>query len=305
MPSVGDAPSHSRSRPLAIRDRTDRFVAGHIRARKKHRPPCLALLLHEAQPGLRVLAHSGEPAHASALTAMSNPSVEGIRHIGTFTRPNQGGTMTRDLSCTLTALVAFLTISVSTARAESGFQLGLDVGASSVTGADFEDLAIGFSVAGDAFYGFNDYVFVGGRFGWVRWGPLRSSFLDAVANAVSSVDADGSAWSLEIVPAARVTTAFERNVVNIFAAFGAGLYILNNDITIEAVVVDTLGNLNTVEVEPGDGASAHFGISLAGGFVIGEGEPILMRVYPIWNYVVRDDSPDQYLTVNIGLVWVF
>lgn len=210
--------------------------------------------------------------------------------------------MTRHIRIALAAWL--LAISTTVTAAQNSLELELDLGTSAVTGAAFEDLAIGFTVAGGAFYRINDFLFLGGHVGWVRWSPLRSAFLDAIAGAVSAVDADGSVWSLELVPTVRVTTNFVGNGLDLFATAGAGLYILRNDVTVEAVIVDPLGELRIVNRDLGTGTDAHFGYSLGGGFAVGKGQPVRVRFYPLWNYVFRDESPDQYITVNLGIIWV-
>lgn len=190
------------------------------------------------------------------------------------------------------------------AQAEKRFELGLDAGASAVTGADFENLGVGYDISGDIAYRFVKYLLADLRVEYTQWFPLRASFLKSVSGAISGAEADGSVWTLSVVPSLRVTTRLPGNLVNLFASAGAGLYVISNDITIDAVIVGPAGNVLTEIREVGTGTDAHFGTAFGGGVAVGEGKPVRVRLYSIWNYVVRDESPDQYVSVSLGFVWV-
>jgi len=202
------------------------------------------------------------------------------------------------------AVCGLLILSSISASMAQKYQIGIDAGPSKVIARGIDELKIGISFDGDFFYGLNDYFLIGLRAGHIRWASARDFLAEAIAN-ISNIDVSGTPWSLEIIPSARATTKFPNNVVNLFAQAGAGLYIIKSKTEISGLVPDSTGGLRPVSRTFGTDARAHFGFSAGVGATIGQPTPVMIQVYPLYNYVFRDISPNQYFTINAGLVFGF
>jgi hypothetical protein len=178
----------------------------------------------------------------------------------------------------------------------------LEVGAAPTVavGEKLRELAAGYTLAIDGAYALTRNIEVGLRYSFSDWAPVRDAFAQALAASTRLVDVDGGVWSMEIAPFVRFDTDFEENVVNLFAQVGAGLYIINRDFTIELRV-----DGEPVTREQDSGTDVHFGFSLGGGTTIGRAKPVMIRTYPAWNYIIRDETPDQYWSYNVLLVFGF
>ncbi|MBD3358242.1 MAG: hypothetical protein GF363_13865 [Chitinivibrionales bacterium] len=167
-------------------------------------------------------------------------------------------------------------------------------------GEDIRELAAGYTLAIDGALALTRNVEVGLRYSFSDWAPVRDAFLGTLSATTRLVDVDGGVWSMEIAPFFRLDTDFEENVVNLFAQVGAGLYIIDREFAIDLIV-----NGEPVEQQRDEGTNAHFGFSLGAGTTIGRAKPVLIRTYPAWNYVIRDQTPDQYWSFNILLAFGF
>lgn len=58
-------------------------------------------------------------------------------------------------------------------------------------------------------------------------------------------------------------------------------------------------------ITQGGGDDSHFGFSAGGGILIGELNPLGFRLYPLFHHVFRDERPENYWTINSGIVWAF
>ncbi len=194
----------------------------------------------------------------------------------------------------------FLTFSVifSDVYSKKNLNFGFDGAAAITVGEDIKQLNAGFSLALDGVYLLSPNTQLGGRFSYTNWTPVRDAFLRSIENSSSVLDVDGSTWSMEIAPLFRVTTDFSDNIVNIFGQAGAGLYIISATTTVQ--YLDTLGLQSDLKL--GEGTQARFGFSIGAGVTIGQASPVMFRMYPVWNFVARDQQPRRYWTFNGGIV---
>jgi hypothetical protein len=180
--------------------------------------------------------------------------------------------------------------------------LGIDAGGAKTRGEGLDNLRLGYVVAADATYALNPVIQLGARYAFANWAPAIDAFSEVIADTLDFVDIDGSSWSMEIVPVVRAVTTFDDNVVNLFAQASAGLYIIDTEITVEAQ--SAAGPATRAF---GSDAQAHAGFSAGGGITIGKAMPVLARIYTLYTYVARDESPDQYFTfaggVVVGIDW--
>jgi hypothetical protein len=176
--------------------------------------------------------------------------------------------------------------------------IGVDAGGSKTRGEGIDNLRLGFLLSADAAYALNPHLQLGARYAFANWAPAIDAFSEAIADTLDFLDIDGSSWSMEIVPVVRAITDFDANVVNLFAQASAGLYIINTKITVDAQ--STAGPLSR---EFGTDTQAYPGFAAGGGITIGKAMPVLARIYTLYNYVARDESPDQYFSFAGGVVF--
>ncbi|MBD3345118.1 MAG: hypothetical protein GF401_08665 [Chitinivibrionales bacterium] len=186
----------------------------------------------------------------------------------------------------------------SASRGQSVF-LAADGAAAKSLGEGIDNLQIGFSFTTDGVYALFDFLHIGLRYSYTDWAPSMDEMLPELDDSLYILDIEGTIWSMEIAPLVRLTTLFEKNVINLFVQTGAGLYVIHSETTANAI------NLRGEHIlrELGEGTGTHFGVSVGGGVTIGHATPVMLRLYPQWNYVARDDQPNNYWNFNGGLVF--
>lgn len=194
--------------------------------------------------------------------------------------------------------LALIIATLCVAASAQNILIGLEGGGSKTSGSGVDNLRLGYTLAADGALRLHPYVQLGLRYGFTDWAPAIDAFSQAISDSLSFVNVTGSTWSMEVVPFLRATTAFPDNVVNLFAQAAMGVYIINSDITVDAT---TTGG--PVSQDFGTGTDAHLGFAFGGGMTIGEATPVQARFSTLYNYVVRDETPDQYFTFTAGMVF--
>jgi hypothetical protein len=168
--------------------------------------------------------------------------------------------------------------------------------ASRQAGQQFDNFDWGFAAGGELFFYLNRHILFGAHVLYNKWTPDEHSFTEQIRSFFNT-DITGGAFSLEMLPVLRVTTRYQ-SAINIFLQAGAGLYIINNQITIEATSFDA-----TFEETFGAGTRGRFGISLAAGFTLGDLNSLSIDLFPAFNMVFLNegDAAFQYFTLNLGI----
>ncbi|MFP4012757.1 MAG: hypothetical protein ACLFVQ_01615 [Chitinispirillaceae bacterium] len=181
-------------------------------------------------------------------------------------------------------------------------KLSLDGGISRPTGSEFDSYNWGYSVGGNALFIITDNLFLGGRIAYNRWGPDEAAFLDRVdpTGLVDSVDVNGEATILQVVPIARLSTNYPLSPINFFVQGGAGLYVMN----LETTVTGTNGDDEPFEEVFGENEQYRFGTQLGAGLMLGSPDYLSIELYPLYHVVFNKNGNGetfQFLSINLGI----
>lgn len=178
------------------------------------------------------------------------------------------------------------------------FRLGVDGAVTNLVGSNTSEFNWGFGVGGHLLFYIDDNILLGVRGAYNRWTPNEGDFTSSVGD-IFSEDVKGSAWVVEMIPTLRLTTNYPMSFVNLFAQAGAGIYILNNKITVTGTsVVDEA----PVEEVFGQGTRGRFGLQAGGGFSFGNQQVISIDAFSLYNLVFAGNGTAlQYFTINLGL----
>ncbi len=186
----------------------------------------------------------------------------------------------------------FLMVLVISTPSFSKVWFGVEGGASKTVGDDYDQYDWGWVVGADVWVENNEYFWLGGRIAYNRWRPDEETFGDLL-DTLTAGNVEGEASIFSIVPMIRLTTAME-NSINIFAQAGPGLYIINDEITVE---------LEEVAQEEifGDDQKVRFGLVAGGGLSMNLADFFAIEASPLVNVYFDDDETVTYLTLNLGV----
>jgi hypothetical protein len=176
-------------------------------------------------------------------------------------------------------------------------QLKLNIvgGASKKAGPEFTDFNWGFAVGGELFFYLNRNILLGAHVVYNRWTPDEGSFTENIATFFNA-NVEGDAFSIEILPLLRLTTRYNGGI-NFFLQGGAGLYLINDEITVEATDFDA-----TIEETFGAGTRGRFGVSAGAGFTLGDMNSLSLDLFPAFNLIfIESGSTLRYFSLNLGL----
>ncbi len=199
----------------------------------------------------------------------------------------------------LPILLVMLLLSTNTVKAQQ-LRLSVDGALATLIGSDFNDFNWGFGVGGHLFFYIDDNILLGLRGAYDRWTPDNSDFENNTTDIVNT-NVSGNAWAVEIIPTLRLATNYPMSVVNLFAQAGAGIYILNDKITVKGnSVIDSAA----VQSVFGEGTRGRFGIQAGGGFSFGNPQSLSIDVFSLYNLVFAESESQntlQYFTINLGI----
>jgi hypothetical protein len=197
---------------------------------------------------------------------------------------------------TFASLLIFLLLLVPSLIDAQQLKLNVVGGASKQAGPEFDNFDWGFAAGGELFFYLNRNILLGAHVVYNRWTPDEGSFTEHVTSLFSS-DIKGDAFSIEMLPVLRLTTRYDHGGVNFFIQAGAGLYLINNLITVEATAFDT-----TVEQTFGSGTRGRFGVSAAAGFSFGDLNSLSLDIFPAFNLIfLKTGNTLRYFSLNLGL----
>ena len=200
----------------------------------------------------------------------------------------------------LPLLFVALLLPASIVKAQQ-LRLSVDGALTKLIGSEFENFNWGFGVGGHLFfYVVDQHILLGIRGAYNRWTPNESDFSSNVSNTVNT-NVNGSAWTVEMIPTLRLTTNYPMSVVNVFAQAGAGVYILNDKITVTGTSV-----IDAAPVEDifGKGTRGRFGLQAGGGFSFGSPQSLAIDVFSLYNLVFSGSKSSdalQYFSINLGV----
>jgi hypothetical protein len=176
-------------------------------------------------------------------------------------------------------------------------KLNLIGSASKQAGPQFDNFDWGFAAGGELFFYLNRHILLGAHVLYNRWTPDEHSFTEQIRSFFNT-SVMGDAFSLELLPVLRVTTRYEHSGINLFLQTGAGLYIIHNQITIDATSFDA-----TIEDTFGAGTRGRFGLSFAAGLTLGDLNSLSIDLFPAFNLIFLNegDAALRYFTLNLGI----
>jgi hypothetical protein len=195
-------------------------------------------------------------------------------------------------------LIVFATLFSSSFVNAQQLRFGVDGAVSNIVGSNLNEFNWGFAIGGHLLFYVDDNILLGVRGAYNRWAPDKGDFSSSVSDLFSG-DVEGSAWAVEIIPTLRLTTNYPMSFVNIFAQAGAGIYILNDKVTVTGTsAVDAA----PVQEVFGEGTRGRFGLQAGGGFSFGNPQVISIDLFSLYNIVFAgNESAIQYITFNLGL----
>jgi opacity protein-like surface antigen len=194
-------------------------------------------------------------------------------------------------------IVLFSMNSFSQNTSTQQLRLSLIGGISKELGTSFEQFNWGFNVGANLFFYLDDNLMLGLRAAYNRWTPDETEFLESAEGVVEG-DVDGDAFVIEIVPSLRLTTNYPVSTINFFAQVGAGLFVVNTDVTVEGVSETDAFIQETF----GEDSRGRFGFNVGAGLSFGSPQYISVDLYPMYNLIFLGESSTlQYLTVNLAV----
>ncbi len=194
----------------------------------------------------------------------------------------------------LLAICALLSYSSIEAQ---GLKLSLIGAVSKEVGPEHENFNWGFSVGGNFFFYVDDNILLGLRATYSRFTPDETEFVESVEGLLEG-NVSGDAFVVEIIPSLRLTTRYPMSMINLFAQIGAGIFILNNEVTVTGETDES----SVVQEVFGEGTQGRFGFNAGAGITFGNQEFITVDLYPMFNMVFLGDGDTfRYFTFNLAL----
>ena len=193
--------------------------------------------------------------------------------------------------------VAFLVLLIAFSISAQQLRLSLVGAVAKEAGENFDRFNWGFAAGGNMFFYLDDNLLLGARAAYLRWTPNDSQFIESVGSLLDG-QVSGNTWTFELVPFVRLTTNFPMSMINLFAQAGAGLYIVNSEVTVSGT--DTTDTV--VERTFGRNARGLFGVAIGGGLTFGNPDFISVDIYPLFNLVFLENKDImKYFTINLAL----
>lgn len=194
-------------------------------------------------------------------------------------------------------LMAFCALLSYSSIEAQGIKLSLLGAVSKEVGPEHEDFNWGFSVGGNFFFYVDDNILLGLRATYSRFTPEETEFVESVGGLLEG-NVSGDAFVVEIIPSLRLTTRYPMSTINLFAQIGAGVFILNNEVTVTGETEEE----SAVQEIFGEGTQGRFGFNVGAGVTFGNPEFITVDLYPMFNLVFLGEGDSfRYFTINLAL----
>ena len=198
----------------------------------------------------------------------------------------------------LTAVLVFLftvIAAASTGGAQTFFDettWSVDGGLSLPTGNAGDAANLGFCLGFNGFYQYNDFLFIGMRVGYNRWGADEEQWEEAGFAA----DVSGHLSSLEVVPQVRyLILPDEMRSVNFFGQAGFGIYRIASKVDIDF----KSGPIASISA---DNANSELGFCLGGGLTMERGS-LTYEIRPMYHIVFTEGDSFTYFAVTGGIAF--
>ena len=145
-----------------------------------------------------------------------------------------------------------------------------------------------------------DRLGIGLRVGYDRWTPNKAKFTDDVGTLLNT-DVTGSTSIIEIIPSARLATAYKSSAINFFGQVGMGLYAIQAQSNVTGLLG---GEPSTVKIDNGEWVG-RWGFQIGPGVSFGSAQFLTIDIFPLYNVVFNGNVVFQYFIGNIGISFKF
>ena len=186
----------------------------------------------------------------------------------------------------------------------SNVSLGIATGISKPTSAGSEYWNIGFNGNGSFFFSLSDYVRIGGRIAYNRWGLNEEEVLSELESMSSSDDINGafsgSIDIIEISPLIRILATKKNNRnLHFFGQIGVGYYMLDNNVEYN-YSLDNASVNSKIVLEMDDNK---YGLNFGIGTIIDRQPNMSFEISPNYQIVFTEDELTQYFIINLGVIF--
>lgn len=183
----------------------------------------------------------------------------------------------------------------SNGGAQTFFELttwSVDGGLSLPTGSAGDAANIGFCVGFNGFYHYNEFLHIGMRVGYNRWGADEEQWEESGFAA----DVDGHLSSFEVVPQVRyLIMPDDTRSLNFFGQAGLGIYRIASKVDVDF----KSGPIGSISA---DEANFELGLCLGGGIMLERGG-LTYEIRPMYHIVFTDGESFNYFAVTGGLAF--
>jgi len=136
---------------------------------------------------------------------------------------------------------------------------------------------------------------IGLRFGYDRWIPDRLKF--TMGDSLRNPEVKGSTSIFEIIPSARLATAYKTNPINFFGQVGTGIYAIR---ATSHATGPVSGVPSDIQIDNGTWIG-RWGFQIGPGISIAAARHVTIEVFPLYNGILNGDHLFQYFVVNAGV----
>lgn len=197
-------------------------------------------------------------------------------------------------------IVQVLIIGFFSSVLAQGLTIDIDGGVSQPVGVEVSHWNTGFDFGTNIFLWPVDRLGLGLRVGYDRWTPNKAKFTQDEGALLNS-DVSGSTSIIEVLPSARLTTAFKSSPINFFGQIGTGIYAIQAESNVTGLVS---GALSTVKIDNGEWIG-RWGFQIGPGISIGAARFLTIDIFPLYNVVFNGNVVFQYFIGNAGISFKF
>lgn len=167
-----------------------------------------------------------------------------------------------------------------------------DGGLSLPTGDAGDAANLGFCIGFNGFYHYNEFLLIGMRVAYNRWGANEEQW----ESGGYAADVDGHWSSFEVVPQVRyLIMPDETRPVNFFGQAGLGIYRIATDVKIDF----KSGPISSISVEKDN---FELGLCLGGGITMEKGK-FTYEIKPMYHIVFTEGDSFTYFAVTGGILF--
>jgi hypothetical protein len=198
------------------------------------------------------------------------------------------------------AMISLVSIGFFAISSAQSLTVDVDGGVSQPVGTEMNHWKTGFDFGTNIFLWPVDRLGFGLRLGYDRWNPDKTKFSDEVGPLLNS-EVKGSTSIIEIIPSARLTTAYKSSPINFFGQAGVGVYAIRAISNVTGLISGVPSN---VEFDNGKWIG-RWGLQIGPGISLGGARTLTVDIYPLYNVIFNGGHAFQYFIGNAGISFKF